>query len=78
VYNILTSTLVIKFMLSSVHESITDIIYNEFSAARKSLSEAWDFNIISNQNFMRFIRQYSESFKISDLVIKFINSAWDI
>ncbi len=47
-YNTSTSTLVVKFMLSSVHESVTDIIYSEFSAARKSLSEAWDFNITSN------------------------------
>ena len=47
-YNTSTSTLVVKFMLSSVHESVTDIIIREFSAAEESFSEAWDFNITSN------------------------------
>jgi len=40
VYDTSTLTLVIKFMLSSVHESITDIISREFDAVRESLSEA--------------------------------------
>ena len=77
-YNASISILVVKFILFSIHESVTNIIYNEFSVARKSFFEAWDFDIISNQNFMKFAKQYSEFFKIFNLAVKFTDFAWNI
>ena len=65
-------------MLSSVHELVTDIIIKEFNAAEESFSETWNFDIILNQNFKKFARQYFEFSKIFNLVIKFTDSAWDI
>ena len=65
-------------MLSSIHKLVTSIIIREFSAAKENFSEAWDFDITSNQNFEEFARQYSEFFKTSDLAVKFTDLAWDI
>jgi len=77
-YDASTSTLVVKFMPSPVHESVTDTIIRGFSAAGEGLPEAWDFDITPNQNFKGFARQYSGSSKTPDLAVKFTDPAWGI
>jgi hypothetical protein len=72
-----TSTLIVKFMPSPVHESVTDTITRGFIAAAEGLPERWDFDIAFNQNFNGFSGQYAGSCKVPDLAVEFTNAAGD-
>ena len=78
-YDASTSTLIVKFMPSPVHESITDTIATGFIVARAGLPRSLrDFNITTNQNFRGFSRQHSGSCKVPDLAVEFTDAAGDL
>ncbi|KAI9765673.1 MAG: hypothetical protein M1840_007231 [Geoglossum simile] len=78
-YNSFTSTLIIQFIPSPVHESITSIFTRGINAAQESLPYPLQARIaaVANQDFDCFGGQYFGSDKTPDLGVLFENAAGD-
>lgn len=79
-YNSSISTLIIQFMPSPVHESITSIFSDGFAIARSTLPTSLRTRITAaaNQEYKGFGGRYSGSNKAPDLAVEFKNAKGDL
>ncbi|KAI9770442.1 MAG: hypothetical protein M1840_003328 [Geoglossum simile] len=78
-YNSFTSTLIIQFMPSLVHESITSTFSDGFAIVKSTLPASIRTRIhtVTNQEYCGFGGQYRGSNKTPDLAIEFENAKGD-
>ncbi|KAI9864844.1 MAG: hypothetical protein M1813_002614 [Trichoglossum hirsutum] len=76
-YNSSTSTLIVQFMATPIHESIISIIADGFAITKSTLpsSVRTRINTVGNQNFKGFGGRYKGSNKIPDLGVEFRSAA---